>query len=207
MTPIEKVNARDEALRLLGLSAMPTRNALRKTRRRLIFEKHPDHCPDSAADLARINAAYGLLLECCLPDPVTPGNGGIMPGRPVGGTRLVALREDMEAQCRTLLREGRKEGADDAAAETQEAVGMDHVPHLIRRRGRRLSYLIRTPLEKGENRVALPAGDLADERKQQPRLLCFMSRQSGRATYELPEETRAGLFPGAHSVRIHFAVS
>ena len=185
------------ALDDLGLTKIPTQTELRRVRRELMFALHPDRCPNSAADLARVNAAFETLLDKCVEDA---GEQSSRPARPNRGVRLAPLEERAASECRELLR--------DAADPTENmSENHDHIPQTVRRRGRQLSYIIGTPLAQGVNRVAVPTGEFVDKRKILPKLLKFASRGDGSGTFEIPAETRSSLFPGARSVKIHFATT
>ncbi len=139
--------------------------------------------------------------------------------RPRVVTRIVDVTNDAEAQCQALLdkKDYAADGdaktvglvsaicANDATALAEDADPKDHVPQAIRRRGRRLSYIVTTPLGKGANRVALPTGELVHKRNVDPKMVNIESATEGSGTYEVPEKVRTHLFPGANQVRIHFA--
>ena len=207
MTPIEKAREKTEALHALGLQSITTFEELRDTWRRIVFEAHPDRNNGNEADLAEVNAAYDFLCQEYADSFQKARARDAMPGRPATRDREVDLSPDLEALCRAKLGEQVPgEPLDGASARTQTgAASVDHVPSAMRRRGRQLSYIIPTPLEKGPNRVALPAGELVNRRKVEPKVFRFVSPRDGSGTVEVPDEARASIFPGAKSVRIHFA--
>jgi len=88
-------------------------------------------------------------------------------------------------------------------AEIDEA-GAKHVPHMIRRRGRQLTYLIQTPLVKGMNHVVMPSGQLVDTRKVKAVYLPYESASPGGHVLQVTEPTLSDLFPGASAVTLEF---
>ena len=86
-----------------------------------------------------------------------------------------------------------------------EDMGLDgHVPVLVRKNGRAVSYIIETPMFDGVNHVAVAAGELVDRRKVKMTHVEFHSDGGGTKTVSLEDLARAELFPGARSVRFHF---
>jgi preprotein translocase subunit Sec63 len=53
----------DQARSILGLPEKVTRNEIREAYRRASRQIHPDHSNSSEEDMARLNAAYRLLME------------------------------------------------------------------------------------------------------------------------------------------------
>ncbi len=82
----------------------------------------------------------------------------------------------------------------------------NHLPYAIRQSGRRISYMVKSDIEEGVNRVAVPTGAFTDNRKVMPILVRFKAGDSGAGTHDVPAATLADAFPGAKSVRVHFGL-
>ena len=82
----------------------------------------------------------------------------------------------------------------------------NHLPYAIRQSGRRISYMVRENIERGVNRVAVPTGVFADKRKVLPIIVRFKAEGDGAGTHTVSSATLAESFPGAKSVRVHFAL-
>lgn len=136
--------------------------------------------------------------------PRRPATAG---ARPKVATRVDPIDAEVLSACRRLLGAGPDgiTAIPDTAADAE--LPTDHVPRAIRRAGRRLTYIVATPLETGDNRVALPTAPLRDSREADPQLVSFRSPKSGTGRISIPEEMRSRLFPGARSVNIQFADS
>ncbi len=234
MNHINKLHERDEALQILGARKYATKEEIRAAWKRIASTTHPDLEGGSAEKFGQARCAYELLCDLSeryprpqVQKPKTDLGRTASVGfgiaaklkRPRVVTRIVDVTIDAEAQCKALL--GEKDDAadrdaktdnlnaevceNDAAASVAEVDPKDHVPQAIRRRGRRLSYIVTTPLGKGANRVALPTGELTHKSKVDPKMVNIESPTEGSGTYEVPEKVRSHLFPGANQVRIHFA--
>ncbi|MEL6801230.1 MAG: DnaJ domain-containing protein [Pseudomonadota bacterium] len=179
-----------DALQTLGVAASASEAEIREAWRTLAFKTHPDRCNGSDTEFVRINSAYELLRK----HGHTPLERPTRSRRPSIQTRIVDLSPDVETLCREQLVE---EGAVGAGV-------AEHVASAVRRKGRRLSYIIRTPLSEGSNRVALPTGELEDNRKVKPQVVTFTSDKTGSGQVVVPEGLRETMFPGARSVRILF---
>lgn len=213
-----------KALHILGLSNKATQKDIRAAWRRLVFEMHPDRGVGTDADLAKINAAYAFMRELPAretderrdaPGPKSPARrrstGPSSPrGRPEVKTKLETVSTEAKDICEALF-ENR-----DVATSLERPIGSQpedinvddghkHVPGIIRRTGRRLSFLVDANLEEGENAVSLPTGNLSDGRKVNPKVVTFSAFKRGPGQIEVSEEMRKDLFPGARSVKIHFA--
>lgn len=187
-----------QALKTLGLGYDATQDDIRSAWKRLAFEKHPDRNTGSHDELTAINTAYSELRnEGAYTAPAHQR-------RPALRTQTVDISPDAEAICQSVLDKVNADLAPGEVSEDTKVGRADHVPCSLRRRGRNLSYIIRTPLEEGSNRVALPTGALEHSRKVTPKVMTFNSTESGTGKVEVPEDIRATLFPGARSVRIHF---
>ncbi len=190
---------RADALRALGLPPLASQADIRAAWKRLAFETHPDRICGSESDFSRIRAAYDLLRR------ETSRPVSQIPPRPRVETRVTEIAADVQRLCRETLE--RREAPAVlwtswlAALSNREHV---HVASAIRRSGRRIAYLVPTPLGKGTNRVSVPAGDLEDPRRMRPRVLQFTWDATGSGRVEIPAEVVSALFPGARSVHLHF---
>ena len=212
MTPIEKAQAVADAQEILGVATHATEVELRNAWKKLAFEMHPDRGSGSSHELANINAAYNLLKNRSrqafpVPGSAFPGPANSAPAkkparrnsspngvhpRRVTKARITELTELVAARCRKMLDDG---------GETQA----DHLPEAIRRCGREIEYLVATQLAKGVNRIALPICDYRGTRQSTIRTITFSASDSGSGTFTIPDHLRHDLFPGARTVRIHFA--
>lgn len=178
-----------DALVTLGVPPSATETEIREAWRTLAFKTHPDRCNGSDTEFVRINAAYDVIRR----NGHTPLENPTRSRRPAVQTRVVTLSPDVETLCREQL--------DDQATKGGAA---EHVASAVRRKGRRVTYIIRTPLSEGSNRVAVPTGELEDNRKIKPQVVTFASDTAGQGQVIVPEALRETMFPGARSVRILF---
>ena len=206
MTFIDRTISTDSALNVFGLASLPSENELRKLRRKLIFDNHPDKCTDAAVDLGQIDKAYKILL-CMCQSNIKVDISGTKPNRPQSRARIEDVAHEVGQRCWDLLQSihaQRSEGkrcwrSFDDALEIK-----DHVPSQVKRCGRDISYLISTPLKEGKNHIAVPTGELVDKRKQKLEVIKIKSKKQGVGTYEVPQAKLARLFPGARSVQLQF---
>jgi hypothetical protein len=214
MTPIERTRAKASALKDLGLGHYAEPEDIREAWRQIVFRTHPDRNTEAHGEFARAKAAYDFLRSDAagatgLSDASgqhggqhradRPRGAGIRPtSRPSVTTRTEALAPETIDRCRALL------ALSVGEAKTQVSVAADHVPDSVQRHGRHLTYLVRTPLARGRNRVALPTALLEDARKVDPAILTFLSTYSGAGDYQVPEGVRIRHFRGARSVTIRF---
>ncbi|QMU57245.1 MAG: DnaJ domain-containing protein [Boseongicola sp.] len=206
MTPLAKAKAVAEAQDILGVPAYASEPQIREAWKKLAFEMHPDRGVGSNDQLANINAAYSLLKDRCESGQTNadywekakaqtrPASQMVKP-RPGLKTKTDDLGDTAKAECQALLDEN----------EAPETGTADHLPVSIRRRGRDFVYIVETGLNRGMNRIAVPTGDLVNSRRVTPRLVNFMASANGAGSFNVPDDLRAKLFPGARSVRIDFA--
>ncbi len=219
MTPIERAQAVADAQEILGVATHATEVELRSAWKKLAFEMHPDRGSGTSHELANINAAYNLLKNRsrqAIPEPGSafPGPASREPAnsnpakkpasnnttrnrvhpRRVASARTTGLTASVAAECRRILDDGGNSQA-------------DHLPDAIRRSGREIEYLVKTQLAKGVNRIALPVCDYRGTRQSTIRRITFSASDSGSGTFTIPDHLRRDLFPGARTVRIHFAKS
>ncbi len=194
MTPIEKVRARAEALNTLGVSRSATEAEIHAAWRRQVFRLHPDQNPGKEAEFGRIRWAYDLLCEGAgsARAPAPPA-GQPRPRRPDLCERVMELPERTIAECRAAL---------DSRPSRRKVT--DHLPGSVRRRGREMTFLVRTPLVEGPNRIALPADNEAHPRPVPPRVVRFNSPRSGVGIINVPAALLPQMFPGARRVSIEF---
>ena len=179
-----------QALETLGGDPSASEAQIRDAWRTLAFKTHPDRCNGSDTEFVRINAAYELIRK----EGRSPMQAQTRSRRPAGQTRSGELSPDVETLCRNEL----------AEKAPKQAAAADHVAAAVRRKGRRVTYIIRTPLSEGSNRVALPTGELEDNRKVKPQVVTFASDTAGQGQVIVPDTLRESMFPGARSVRILF---
>lgn len=197
MFPIERITLRAQAFSILGIARHASHEDIRKAYRELVFSKHPDRHPEFADEFARITEAYRYITEhydeLCVPktasanDPSAPRRVS-RPSLKAEETRFDA---DTVAECQALL-------------DADGGPGALHLATRILRRGRRLSYFVETPIERGRNEVVVPTGMLEDSRRVLPKIIAFDSREVTRGRYELPPEQCAKYFPGARAISIRF---
>ncbi|MEM9975561.1 MAG: DnaJ domain-containing protein [Pseudomonadota bacterium] len=191
---------RAKALETLGLSEGASANDIRGAWRALAFSLHPDRNDGDGDALAEVNAAYEFLRNenpaTARPRPAPTQRPAGYQRRPAVVTRIVDLSDDEATACHGSLK--------DEPAHPEREVVAQHVPATIRRKGRKLSYIVRTALEVGSNRVALPAGELEGNRKVTPKVVTFSSAHRGPGRIVVPDQMREAMFPGAKSVSIHF---
>ena len=186
----------------LGVGRNATPSEIRKAWKNLAFEKHPDHGFGTDAEFSEINNAYAYLknLGAAKADAATTAaDTAPMPqparARPTAKTRIVDLQDEAETTCRKFF--------EDAPGST-EADSTDHIPYMLRQKRRRVSYVVKTPLSDGVNRVAVPTGLSVDSRKVVPTILEMGAKDTDSSVFSVPKDIRSSLFPGAKSVRIHF---
>ena len=208
MTPVEKAQTVAAAQEILGVAAHATEVELRAAWKKLAFAMHPDRGSGTSQELANVNSAYNLLRNRSRrlsangapgssPAEKQPTNthasGRVRPRRVVSA-RITPLTELVAARCRRALNDG-----EDAKA--------NHVPDAIRRQGREIEFLVKSRLEKGINRIALPICDYSGKHRTRTQRITFSASASGSGSYTFPEHLRRDLFPGARDVRIHFATT
>lgn len=193
---------RSDALAALGVHAGASRDEIEAAWKKRVFETHPDRNEGTSDEFMRINAAYGVLrrerprpIVNDVPREPAPRPAAPSSGHPAPRRRKVAERND-EVSADALRLCERKLDATDG--------GTRHVPHMIRRQGRNVTYLIRTPLERGANHIALPTGELIDHRRVSAIVLEFEAFREGGHTLEVTEPSLSRDFPGAKTVTIQF---
>lgn len=191
MTPIERISARSKALSILGISGNPTKTELRKTFRKLAFERHPDHGKGTPEEFARISDAY-TLLAADAKDDTKPASA---PGTTVSRPSLQATETEFDEA--TL-------DACEAEFSDCESDASRHLATRLFRKGRMLTYFVQTSPAQGLNRIALPTGDLVDSRRIAPKIIDIWSGDIAAGVYDVPAQVCARDFPGARSVQIRF---
>lgn len=186
---------RIDYLKRLELPPEASDEDVRAAWRRLAFERHPDRGGSGVEDFARIRKAYEALRAA----PARPRS--VLRSRPRVEERVRDLPEDVLDLCRSVLRESARRAIED----TSRTVVAEHVPTAVAHRGRQLSYIVRTPLGEGLNRIALPTGELEDNRGPRAKVVELAAKRAGWGLINVPETIRERLFPGARSVSIRFA--
>ena len=231
MTPLRRLQIREDALGVLGLDLKATPKDIRAAWKKRAFVAHPDRPNGSLEEFERIRLAYDFLCgegaateRMQRPNPINPKvRRRSKPAptaqvrRPRVTTRIIDVSAEIADECRKVLQRGahiEKELAkksvisklcDGGPASAEEpAENFRHIPRAIRRRGRQLSYIIQTPLREGANRIALPTSAVQSAETSDARVLQIKSSKSGKGTVQMPESVLQKMFPGANQVRIHF---
>jgi len=203
METIEKINARADALRALGLDHTARSDDIRDAWRNIAFHAHPDHTDGDCTHFARAKEAYDYLRsEGLAAKGPAPGK----PKRPKLRKRMIDLDiSDIDA-CRVLLHTALAHCPDDpdTADDSKPLADADHIPDAVGFYGRHLTYFVRTPVCEGSNRVALPTSFLAVARRVETEVLSFQSKNAGSGEVVVPDTITERKFPGAKSVRIKF---
>jgi hypothetical protein len=224
MTPIERIRAKATALEALGLGHYASPVEIKDAWKRIAFDTHPDRNDTAHAAFAEAKAAYDFLREETRELPAPEANmaeaaprkmrtGPRLGARPKVQTRTHALSPEATAACRALLDTAAKDDgsnvvylADDAGrSSTSRDAITDHVPTVVHRCGRSLTYVISGTLAEGKNRVALPTAILEGKAKVRPMILAFLASEAGAGAIRVPDDVRSTLFPGARKVEIRFA--
>ncbi|WP_254441148.1 DnaJ domain-containing protein [Ruegeria atlantica] len=201
MEPVEKINARADALEALGLDQNAGSDDIRDAWRHIAFHAHPDHRNGDCTHFARAKEAYDFLRHEGL---TVKGRATGMPRRPKLRKRVIELESaDIDA-CRVLLNTALAHSPDGANPVSQTSIEADHVPEAVGFYGRHLTYFVPTPVCEGSNRVALPTSVLASARRTETEVLSFQSNDAGAGEVVVPDTITERKFPGAKSVRIKF---
>ncbi|MEM6386019.1 MAG: DnaJ domain-containing protein [Pseudomonadota bacterium] len=202
MSPIDRLASRTQAFQVLGVSGSPTKSDIRKAYRNLAFEKHPDQHPECGAEFSRITEAYRYICEHAdelgitdAPDPEEVSNVSAAPRR-VSRPTITPTEQEFDAKIMSEC---------EAYLEECEFDGAAHIASAVYRKGRNLTYYVKTPVTKGKNAVVLPTGMLVDSRKTLPRLVVFDHSDAQTGFFEMPSETCEEHFPGARQIQVRFA--
>ncbi|MEO1537514.1 MAG: J domain-containing protein [Pseudomonadota bacterium] len=202
MSPIDRLASRSQAFEALGVTGSPTKSEIRKAYRDLAFRKHPDQHPECADEFSRITQAYRYICDHAkelgildTPKPEDVSNDSRAPRR-VSRPSIKPSEQSFDAgtmsECEAYLDECRFDG-------------IAHIASAVYRKGRNLTYYVKTPIAKGRNGVVLPLGMLEDTRKTLPKLVVFDYLDAQGGYFEIPAETCAEHFPGARQIQIRFA--
>ena len=135
-------------------------------------------------------------------------------------SRIIKINEADASECRTLLDEIPFMAEPEPDEKSLRANIMNvikdsgapfvphsnHLPYAIRQTGRRISYMVKSTIEEGVNRVAVPTGAFSDNRKVLPIIVRFKAADQGAGTHVVAASTLADSFPGARSLRVHFGL-
>lgn len=207
MSSISSTSNLRDALSVLGLGRDASWSEIEAAWKQRIFAAHPDRNAGRCDEFVRINEAYSTLKATSKsmfsrsessrrPWPVREPEPKVHPSRPIPSRRRISERNDALSEAEQRMCAERLDEVD--------APGAKHVPHMIRRRGRQMTYLIRSPLEAGVNHVAMPSGQLVDSRKVKAVYLPYESASAGGHVLEVTEPTLGELFPGASAVTLEF---
>ncbi len=206
MEPVSKIQARAEALHVLGLPQNASADEIREAWRSIAFQAHPDHTGGDYSGFARAKTAYDFLRKEGLTQKASSASP--VPRRTRLRKRVIDLGADEIEACRDLLNPNRalSDLSEHGETQTDHSSGgsSDHVPEAIGCFGRDLTYFVATPVCEGSNRVALPTSILASCRKSEAQILTFQSKSAGSGEIIVPDPIRERKFPGAKSVRIRF---
>ncbi|MCV6591695.1 MAG: J domain-containing protein [Silicimonas sp.] len=193
MTPIERMSEKARALTLLNLPATASTADIRTAFKRLVQEKHPDHCDGSSEEFSEINAAYQFLWNHT--DELGIRN---------------TQRPSRRVQPRPSLKPTETSFSDPVLRECEAALPGDslhrqHVATALHRVGRKLTYFVPAAPSKGINQVAVATGELVDTRHAHPQIVELEAGDVALGgVYDVPGALCADLFPGARSVKIQF---
>lgn len=195
MTPIERVSARGRALSKLNLPLTASIEDIRVAYRAIARQRHPDLNGSCQNDFAEINAAHDYLIKNAKDLGISERNHPADPRvrRPTVSAMRVDLTDQDVSECQSVLE----------TAEVENS--MRHVPVSIFRRGRQITYLVRSSFQRGTNLIAVPTGPLVDNRRVLPQVVSVEGTDIENGAYEVPANVCAELFPGAKGVKIQFS--
>ncbi len=204
MEPIDKVSARADALRVLGLDLNANADAIRNAWRDIAFHAHPDHASGDYAAFSHAKSAYDYLRKEGFAIKGPARSAG--PSRPKLRKRVVEIASDVIDACHRVLKTepDLPKGPDSSARGQETDSNSDHVADAFGCFGRDLTYFVPTPVCEGINRVALPTAVLTRHRPSELEVLTFQSNSAGSGEVTIPDPIRERQFPGATSVKIRF---
>lgn len=197
MTPIERMSEKSRALDILNLPNSATTGDIRAAFKKLVQERHPDHGGGSSEEFAAINDAYHFLWN----NTAELGIRNTMSShRTISRTvsRRPSIQPTETAFSEQVIRECE-------AALPSDSLHRQHVSTQLHRIGRRLTYFVPSAPANGPNEVAVPTGELVDSRHARPQVVELDASDLSAGVYDVPQDLCATLFPGARSVKIHFA--
>ena len=215
-----------EARKVLGVPRKPGPGEVRAAWRRLVMQYHPDREGGSEEKTREVNAAYEVLkalevharpvFETRRTEPEPAPETGPVDRRNrerAFSTKKKAFAETVvDTFKERLIREDQRRAYADAMqrnggfytdprfCDVAKAAGADHVPDEIRISGNEVFFTVLTPMDAGQNRVALPT----DPDGLRPAVVSFRTKQAGRGRVVLPSSERDVHFPWAERVEIEF---
>ncbi len=213
MTPIDRVAQRAQAFTVLGVAATASRNDIRQAYRKLAFDTHPDHSPETTAEFVRITEAYRFVTdnadELGIKDDIVNEPQPAAKSEPARPQQSVSPRKVSRPQVQASETNFEQEELDECQAllDDEGGPGTLHLSTAVYRVGRSLTYFVPTALAKGRNEVAVPTGMLMDSRRVMPRIIAFDASEASGGYFEMDSETCAEHFPGARAIQIRFATA
>lgn len=222
MEPIDRAQARAQALQSLGVSPGADAQEIRTAWKRAAFTSHPDKADGDLSAFITAKRAYEFLngsgdgdsfvIDEPAPEPTAEPEEPQRP-RPKATGRVVAFSDELRASCDALLAETLGPGLDHPAvvsldgllAQLPGAPITDHVAKSVLKKGRELTYLIDSDLVRGINRVALPMALLENPKRPKLHVITFLFDDNGAFEMDLPKETLCDIGRGERRVVLRFA--
>lgn len=222
MEPIDRAQARAQALQSLGVSPGADAQEIRTAWKRAAFTSHPDNAGGDLSAFIKAKRAYEFLngtgdldsfvVDDPAPEPeVTPDEP--QRARPKATGRVTAFSDEVLAKCTDLLAEtegpGLKHPAvvslDGLLAQLPGAPITDHVATRVLKKGRELTYIIDSDLVRGINRVAVPTALLENPKRPQLKVITFLFDENGAFEMDIPQATLADIGRGERQMTLRFA--
>ncbi len=222
MEPIDRAQARAQALQSLGVSPSADAQEIRTAWKRAAFSSHPDHAGGDLSAFIKAKRAYEFLngsgdFEDFVEEPSTvapePEPEDARRARPTATARVVTFSDQVIAACVDLLDETLAPGVahpavvslDGLLAQLPGAPITDHVATSVLKKGRELTYIIDSDLVRGINRVAVPTGLLENPRRPRLKVIAFLFDENGAFEMDIPTCTLADIGRGERQMVLRFA--